>query len=113
LLQRFSSVKFSAVVYAPSFLQGSANLALSVVCGTPVLASRFAFARDLFERHGRLGELFDYGDDRQFVAAWRRLAAWGPAEWEEFSAARSRLLAEVGHRAVARAALARIGAVAA
>ena len=109
LIDLFRGSKFSAVIYAPSFFQGSGHLAFSVACGTPVLASNFPYARDMFAKFGRLGERFDYQDKDGFLAAIDRLLAWGPLEYSEFIDARRSMIAEVNHEAVVKKALETLG----
>jgi hypothetical protein len=102
LVRLFASVRCALIVYVPAFAQGSANLALAVTSGTPVLSSRFPYAEDMFRRFGRLGELFKYGESDGFNAALERIASWSEREWSEFQEARQRLVAEVEYRVVVR-----------
>jgi hypothetical protein len=104
LLSMFSGAKFSLIAYDPNFLQGSANLALSITCGTPVLCSRFPYADRLFRSYGRLGEQFIYNDFVDLRKAWNRLTAWKQADWEEFESARAKLASEVRYESVTRTA---------
>ncbi|HEU5070296.1 MAG TPA: hypothetical protein VFV96_07775 [Verrucomicrobiae bacterium] len=105
LVRLFASVRCAVIVYAPAFAQGSANFALAVASGTPVLSSRFPYAEDMFRRFGRLGELFHYGESDGFNAALGRIALWGESDWGEFQEARQRFVAEVEYRAVVRRTL--------
>lgn len=105
LVRLFATARCALVAYVPSFGQGSANFALAVTSGTPVLSSRFPYAEDMFRRFGRLGELFRYGDLEDFNSALARLVSWTECDWAEFEAARNRFIAEVESRAVVRRAL--------
>jgi hypothetical protein len=112
LTSLFAHATVSLLAYSEDFLQGSANLALSVVCGTPVLCTRFPYANYLEARYGRIGEFFRYGDIKGFNNAVSKLAQWRPTERAEFEAARVKLIADVDHRGISRAALCSIGALA-
>ena len=100
----FARAKFCLIAYDPKFLSGSANLALSVACGTPALCSGFPYADSLFRDFGKIGEQFVYGDHADFARAWERLNSWSASDWAEFEEARRRLIARVTHREVARQA---------
>jgi glycosyltransferase involved in cell wall biosynthesis len=65
----------------------SGLLAQSIVAGTPVLCSRFPYSKEIFEKFGRLGELFDFDDIDDFNSAWSKLRNWGSAQWQEFETA--------------------------
>lgn len=91
----FASASFCLLAYRPSLSQGSGFLVQSIVCGTPVLCSRFPHAEELFEEFGRLGEVFEFGDMNAFRSAWLRLQAWGSGEWAEFHDSRAKLTEQV------------------
>lgn len=101
LVELFARSKFTLIAYSPEFLQGSANAPLSVVCGTPLLCSRFPYADWLFKNYGKLGELFTYGEAADFTVAWTRLTRWTASDWESFQNARNRLASDVSHFSVA------------
>jgi hypothetical protein len=111
LISLFAQAAVTVMAYSPQFLQGSANLALAIVTGTPVICSRFPYANYLAARYGRIGEFFTYGDADDFNAAFQRLTQWGSQQREEFQFARRRLTEEVDHRSIVREALATIGAL--
>jgi hypothetical protein len=104
LTHLFASATWTLIAYDPAFSQGSGLLAQSLTAGTPVLCSRFPHAEELFDKFGKLGELFTFGDIDDFQKAWLRLCKWTSGQWAEFQEARSRFSKAVS----AEAALARI-----
>jgi hypothetical protein len=91
----FASATWCLVAYRPTFLQGSGLLAQAVVGDTPVLSSHFPYAEELFQKYGRLGELFDFGDMSDFARAWDKLRNWTLQQWQEFHEASARFRADV------------------
>jgi hypothetical protein len=111
LISLFAQATMIVMAYAPQFLSGSANLALAIVTGTPVICSRFPYASYLAAHYGRIGEFFTYRDADDFNAAFQRLTQWGSQERKEFQLARRKLAEEVDHRSIVREALLSIGAL--
>jgi len=81
----FLTHKFSLVVYNTNFFAASSILLLSVAAGTPVLTSNFAFAKEISARYGKIGEMFEYGNIRDFQDKWEKLVSWKQNDWEEFN----------------------------
>jgi hypothetical protein len=91
----FASASWCLLAYRPTFLHGSGLLAQAVVGDTPVLSSRFPYAEELFQKYGRLGELFEFGDMPDLARAWDRLRHWTLQQWKEFHEASARVRADV------------------
>ena len=100
LIEFFGTADAMLLAYSHAFMPASANLIGAVSAGTPVLASRFPFATEMFRRYGRLGELFSFGDVEDLRRAWRRLCAWGPEQWDEFGGARLAVVRDFSVEAV-------------
>jgi glycosyltransferase involved in cell wall biosynthesis len=83
----FVSATWCLLANRPDLGHASGLLAQSIVAGTPVLCSRFPYSKEIFEKFGRLGELFDFDDIDDFNSAWSKLRNWGSAQWQEFETA--------------------------
>ncbi len=95
LFDFYFKAKFCFIVYSYKFLGGSSNFALSILAGTPVLASEFLYAKEVFEKYGKIGEMFEYENIRSFEQAWERLVNWSEDDWDEFYIAREEFIKDV------------------
>jgi len=100
LFDFFADKKFSFIIYAPKFIAGSANLATSILAGTPVLSSNFIYAKEVFEKYGKVGEMFEYKNIKSFQKSWENLTSWKEKDWEEFYIARMKFIKDVNMKSI-------------
>lgn len=98
----FVRSRFTLVAYDQNFVQSSGIFLQSVSFGRPVVSTRFPDALSLFEKHGRLGVLYDQDRPDTLRRALEEIISWRENEWREFCQARSRLVHDVDSVSVFR-----------
>ena len=98
----FVEARYTLIAYDQNFTQSSGIFLQSIAYGRPVISTKFPDALDLFEKHGKLGVLFDYLNPKSLISAMEEITHWDITDWSEFYAAREKLIYTIDSKKVFR-----------